>query len=98
MNTVRTLQIEQIDAQTILDRFSSLEGALNEIKAHISPQQPNAFLTRQEVADIFKVTKVTIWDWTKKGLIKSYRIGNKVRYKESEVISAAALIKNKSTI
>ena len=45
-------------------------------------------LTRQEVADIFKITLPTLADWEKKGEIpKAVRIGNRVYFKHSEIIN-----------
>ncbi|GAB3330172.1 hypothetical protein GCM10027299_34610 [Larkinella ripae] len=98
MSTIKTLQIEQLDAQIILSKFSSLEYALNEIRLQITPQRPNVYLTRQEVADLFKVTKVTIWDWTRKGILRPYRIGRYIRYIQSEVYESAVLIEKKIQI
>lgn len=42
-------------------------------------------LSTQEVADILKVSKSTIYDLIKKGKITSYKIGRKVRFTESDV-------------
>lgn len=44
------------------------------------------FLTRQETAELLSVSLVTIWDWTRKDILAAYRIGNKIRYKKSEVL------------
>ncbi|MGA0556041.1 helix-turn-helix transcriptional regulator [Larkinella sp. VNQ87] len=93
MNTVKTLQIEQLDAQTILTKFSSLESAINQLMMRITHQAPDEFLTREEVAALLKVSKVTIWNWDKKGLLKPYRLGNHVRYKRNEVLDSANLIR-----
>jgi excisionase family DNA binding protein len=42
-------------------------------------------LDRREAAKILSVSLVTLWDWTRKDIIPSYRIGNQVRYKRSEI-------------
>ena len=41
-----------------------------------------------EVASIFKVSKGTINNWRKKGILKSYTIGRRRRYKQDEVYEA----------
>jgi hypothetical protein len=44
--------------------------------------------TSFETAQYCKVSKVTIHAWTKKGILRKYKIGNRVFYKKNEVISA----------
>lgn len=43
------------------------------------------YLSRKEVANLLKITLPTLHDWTKQGILKSYRIGTRVLYKESEI-------------
>ena len=51
-------------------------------------EQTDQLLTREETAKLLSVSLVTLWDWTKKDIIPAYRIGNKVRYKKSEVFKS----------
>lgn len=46
-------------------------------------------LTPEETAQLLKVSKVTVWDWDKRGILNARRIGNQVRYLRSEVMAAA---------
>ncbi|MFT3920428.1 helix-turn-helix domain-containing protein [Cloacibacterium sp.] len=50
-------------------------------------------MTRQEVANLFGVTLPTIHDWSRKKILNPYRIGKKIRYKESEVKEALKQIR-----
>lgn len=43
------------------------------------------YLTRKELADIFKVSLPTISDWSKKGILKPYRLGKLIRFKKSDL-------------
>jgi excisionase family DNA binding protein len=43
------------------------------------------YLTRNETAQMLRVTLPTLADWTKRGILKSYRMGTRIRYKRSEV-------------
>ncbi len=62
--------------------------------AHTAPAvtpvatQPEELLTPEETAKLLKVTKVTVWDWCKRGILKKHTIGNQVRYLRSEVLAA----------
>ena len=51
-------------------------------------QDNDILLTREETAKLLSVSLVTLWDWTRKDIIPAYRIGNKIRYKKSEVLNA----------
>ena len=46
------------------------------------------YLTRGEVARFLKISLPTLYRYTKDGLLKSYRIGSKIRYKLEEVEEA----------
>jgi hypothetical protein len=53
------------------------------------------FLSPQETANLFhpKISKVTLWKWTKDGHISSHRIGGRVFYKYSEVMESVQTLK-----
>ena len=66
------------------------------VKAGIEAHKPaptltdevDVLLTPEETANFLKVSKVTIWQWSKKGILSPRRIGNQVRYLRSEVLAA----------
>ena len=52
-------------------------------------------LTPEQTAELLKVSKVTVWQWSKPkpGLLTPRRIGNQVRYLRSEVMAAVRPLK-----
>lgn len=50
--------------------------------------EPDELLTPEETAKLLKVSKVTIWDWCRRGILKKHTIANQVRYLRSEVLEA----------
>jgi hypothetical protein len=46
------------------------------------------YISRHKVADMLKVSPVTISDWTAKGILTAYKIARKVYYKRDEVEQA----------
>ena len=56
------------------------------------------WLTRKEVSQLFKVSLVTISEWSKPsvGILKPYRIGSRIRFKKDEVLAALAAIETKN--
>lgn len=51
------------------------------------PEQPDPeeYLTPQEYADTLKISLVTLWTWDNKGITRPLRIGNKKRYRRSDL-------------
>lgn len=73
-----------------------VEQAVKTAKTPPAPvSEPDRFLDQKEVAQIFGVSTVSIWQWEKAGLLKSYRIGNLKRFKYSEVMESPKLIERK---
>lgn len=83
------IQIENTNAQDFKDEI--ITGVITALKGFAATMQTNEIdqlLTRTETAKMLSVSLVTLWDWTRKDLIPAYRIGNKIRYKKSEVLKA----------
>jgi excisionase family DNA binding protein len=74
------LQVSQSDLKTILSE--AVEEILNHKK---QSKQSDKLLTVEETAEIFKVSKVTLWRWQKDGTLMPIRIGGKTRYRESDI-------------
>lgn len=87
--TAIKIEVNGLDITTLAEKLDTLTNVLTgkEAKAETSADKPERFLTRGEVARLLKITLPTLHDWTKKGLLKAYRIGNRIRYKEAEVMA-----------
>ena len=89
--TKTVIQIESIEANELLTRFDKLESAIkalsNQPKDTATKTEPD-YITRREVAKLFKISLVTVNDWTRKGILIAYKIAKRVYYKRSEVESA----------
>lgn len=94
-NTIPAIQIQGINAETLIGQIKKV------VKDLIPPPQPQTLsdrlLTRKEVCKMLQISLVTVHNWTKQGILNPYRIGNKLRFKESEVLEAlqSVNIKNK---
>ena len=62
-----------------------LNKQLSELKLCFQPKDPIEYLTRKEVSEMLKCDLSTVHNWTKKGKLKAYGLGNKVYYKRTEV-------------
>lgn len=76
--------------------FSEIKTALSDIvrtelekQNNSKPSQPETdYITRNETAQILGISLVTLNDWTKRGLVPSYRISSRIRYKKEEVLNS----------
>lgn len=48
-------------------------------------KEEEVYLTPQEFADALKVSLVTLWHWDGKGITRPLKIGNKKRYRKSDL-------------
>lgn len=90
------LQIETLDANELLSRFDKLENALLSIVnngINTAKTKEIEYLTRDEVAEMLKITLMTVNEWANKGILKRYKIGKRVLFKKNEVEEAIAEIK-----
>jgi predicted site-specific integrase-resolvase len=53
------------------------------------------WLTSKETQTILKVSSVTIWSWSRSGIIKAHKIGNRLRYRKDEIMEALIKIESK---
>ncbi len=68
--------------------LKGVEEKLNTFKSNFQPKEPTIWLSRKDVSEFLSIAIVTVDDWTKKGILTAYRIGNKKRFKRCEVESA----------
>lgn len=77
--------IHNVTAEQIELLFAGLQNQLTELKHNFAPKTPSEYLTRSEIAEWLKCDLSTVHNWTKKGKLKPYGIGNRVYYKRHEV-------------
>lgn len=84
--TFQALQIQGVDMAALMAGFDQLlTDRLNGLTAAMKQPDPDRYLTRDEVADFFKITLPTLHSWINAGILKAYKIGNKTRFLYSEV-------------
>lgn len=55
---------------------------------HTEPaQKEEVYLTAKETADKLGVDLSTLWRWHKSGYLKKIKIGNAIRYRQSDVLN-----------
>jgi hypothetical protein len=76
----------------VSNEVSIIRSQLKELKESFEPKSPSEYLTRSELAKMLKCDISTIHNWTVKGKLKKYCIGNRTYYKRVEVETALIAI------
>lgn len=84
-----TTQVHHISADELTDKIlNGVESKLNEFEKNFQPKESTIWITRKEVTEILSISLQTVHEWSKKGIINPYKIGNRVRFKRLEVENA----------
>jgi len=64
-----------------------IKTELSELKKTLHPDHlESPHLTRRETAKFFGVSLNCVNDWTRKGILKSYKVGQRTYFKRSELM------------
>ena len=83
----RTIEITEVSVDELANIVA--EKLLQKIKHYLDElhfEKADVFLTRTEAADFLKINSSTLWQWTNKGKIKCYGLGNRRYYNKKELI------------
>lgn len=70
-----------------LRNFSNelINRAVTEVAAAVKAAEEEKLLTREEVKEMCNVCDITLWLWNKRNYLKVVKVGNKVRYRLTDV-------------
>lgn len=85
-----TLPIQEI-ADAVAEQLTQVINQLNQNNR----EKDEGYLTREEVSKLIKLSPPTLNEYTKRGLIKAYKIGKRVLYKKSEIDASLSLMFNR---
>lgn len=97
MTTKELIQIENISVEELTEIIAEklIDKLEKKIATLISNQNDDELLSRAETAILLKTSYVSLWNWTKRGQLSAYRMGNKVYYKKGEIFKALGSPTNK---
>ena len=73
--------------EIILEKLNSIEKAIEKLNAS-SNNDSNTLLSADETCELLQIKRTTLWKWSKNGRLTSYGLGNRVYYKETEVLNS----------
>ncbi len=84
----KIIQIEGITATELIEQIEIVVKQLLVKNDFENETIQDELLTRKEVAEILGVSLMTLNRWDKQSILKPSRIGRKVRYLKSDVMSS----------
>ena len=64
---------------------SLIDRAKEELAAQVAEARKERYLTKEQVKELCDVCDATLWHWNRKGYLKAVKVGNKVRYRTSDI-------------
>jgi excisionase family DNA binding protein len=92
MNQILLNGIDLNDLKQIIS--ASIKEELASTVLFMPDQSAGHYLTRQEVSKLLHISLPTLNEWSKQGILQSYRIGNRVLYKKFEIEASMTVVKN----
>ncbi|WP_235922485.1 helix-turn-helix domain-containing protein [Flavobacterium difficile] len=83
-NSLLVHNIDVLQFQELLKE--TLKTQLEELKTSLKEENQDELLTREETYQFLKIDSSTLWEWTRKGKLIVYGIGNRKYYKKREVL------------
>ena len=62
-----------------------MKDLLSILAAQVAEARKERYLTKEQVKELCGVCDATLWHWNRKGYLKAVKIGNKVRYRASDI-------------
>ena len=90
----KLIQIQEVTVEELAEVIS--QKLMPKIKLYLErveeSKDHDTYLTREEAAQYLSISLGTLWSWTKKGLFKSRRLGNKIYYLKADLKNAIQTI------
>ncbi len=65
----------------------SINEKIEKLKPPEEKRDQEDLLTVDETLKLLKCSKQALWNWRKNGILPSYRLGNRVYYKKSDILN-----------
>lgn len=90
--------IHGVSPEFIGSEFSAIRQDIRDLKQNLEPKKPEEYISRTKLSKKLDCDISSIHNWTKKGKLKAYGIGNRVYYKLSEVEAAIVPLNQSETV
>lgn len=82
---IENISVDELVEVIVEKVLNGLEERKNKLDSLTAKEE---LLTREEITQYLKISKTSLWKYTKSGRLKAYGLGNRVYYKKKEVDEA----------
>lgn len=87
MNTINFIGVEP--QQLITEIAAKVETSLfAKLQKTLQDNEPKRYFSADQICERFSITKPTIHEWRKRGILKSYKLGARVYYRMDDIENA----------
>ncbi|MCG8741802.1 helix-turn-helix domain-containing protein [Tenacibaculum finnmarkense] len=90
MATIQLIQITKEELQNAI--ILGVKQEIEVLKEFYQPITPTEYLAIKDVCTMLNVTKSTVWNWTREGILISYKLSGRTYYKRSQIETAIVRI------
>lgn len=83
MQSIQFIQVSPEQLQSEITK--GIKSYLDDFLQNFKPKQPNDYLTRSDVAQMFNVDLSTIANWQKNGKLKPLGLGGRIYFLRSDI-------------
>lgn len=82
----QAIQFFEVDPEEFKKEIlEGVEKLLVEFSKQFTPKEPEVWLSRKDVSELLGISLVTLYQWGKLRILKPYKIGTRVRYRQSDI-------------
>jgi len=85
---MKKIEIEQVSMRELIEKIEEVIIRNSKLQKKIIEVNNLDILTRNEVAELLQVSKVTLHHWAKKKVLVPFSIGTRVYYKKKNILDS----------
>jgi len=83
---MKTINFIETETETLVNLIDEkIQRRLNEFEKNLQ-KEPDDFMPRDETISFLKISYGCLHKWTQKGIVKKFKIGNKVFYSRKQIM------------
>ena len=80
-----SIRLEVSGEDLLASSKSLIDRAKEELATQVAEARKERYLTKEQVKELCGICDATLWHWNRKGYLKAVKVGNKVRYRTSDI-------------
>ncbi|UOK41591.1 MULTISPECIES: helix-turn-helix domain-containing protein [Flavobacterium] len=89
-----SILLQNVSPEALVELIKEgVKNQLEDFKKSLNTHDPDELLTREQACEFLHIHGVTLWHWTRRGIVTAYGIGNRRYYKKAELLDCLKPLK-----